>query len=362
MAADPVARWDALARPLASLPRPLARVALVLLAAALAWSAFAIPPFELPTAGVAPAGASRDIGDVELYVRINARMHAGQDYYSAAVAEQQANDYPTRPFVTVRTPVLAWGDAVWGQAGWRAIAILLLAGNVIAWNLALAIRANLAERAGAAVLLVLAGLAALIGPVGFAHDLVAGLCLSLALALYRPDRWWPTWLLAAAGLGARELAAPFALLWLAWALVRRHWREAAAVAGLIALFAVAMALHAHAVALADGGTGKHAPDWLGMQGPGVVLSGLWKFSALQALPRALAGPVALLALVGWIGLGGRNALLAVLWLLGMTLGFSIVARPTGDYWAQMLLPLWPGGLAFAPRALADLAGAASSKT
>jgi hypothetical protein len=59
-------------------------------------------------AGVQPAPRGGPPGDDStLYRKVIQDVRAGQGYYDAAVREQRAGDYPLRPFVTVRTPVLA---------------------------------------------------------------------------------------------------------------------------------------------------------------------------------------------------------------------------------------------------------------
>ncbi len=89
------------------------------------------------------------------------------------------------------------------------------------------------------MLLLLGGAAAITPDAGLIHELMAGLLLTLALALYDPARWWPALLMAGLALAVRELALPFVLLWLAFALIERRWREAAGVAALLLVFASA---------------------------------------------------------------------------------------------------------------------------
>jgi hypothetical protein len=68
----------------------------------------------------------------------------------------------------------------------------------------------------------------------------------------------------------------------------------------------------------------------------------------------VAGPLALLPLLGWIALGGRLGLFAALWFAGFALLMALAARPDNFYWVLMVLPAYGAGLAFVPRALADL--------
>lgn len=362
--------WAGIKRPLRRL-RPGGAIALlVVIAAALVWSAFAL---GVPNGGDASAGGgggggaavvetTTGFGDLDLYDAIDARVARGEPYYAVALAEQRAHGYPTRPFVTVRSPILAWGMWLWGETGWRIIAFVLLAANVLAWTAKLSQRTLPIERVGAALLVFACGLVVFNARYVVVHDLYAGLFVSLALACYKPARWWPSWLAAAAALAIRELALPFVLLWAALALAERRWRELAGVLVLLALFAAGLALHAEGVAAARLAGDRASLGWSELIGPRMVLASLAELTPLLRLPPALAGPLALLPLVGWLGLGGRTGLLATLWFAGFALAVSLFARSGNFYWVLLMLPAYGAGLALAPRALADLVAAALGKT
>ena len=126
---------------------------------------------------------------------------------------------------------------------------------------------------------------------------------------------------------------------------QRRWREAAAVATLLALFAVTLTLHAQAVMAGQLPGDKPTPGWTGMMGPVMPLAGIARLSPLLLLPGWLAGPLALLPLLGWIGLGGRLGLFATLWFLGLATAVALFARPENFYWAPptrlLISPGWP---------------------
>ena len=289
-----------------------------------------------------------------LYARIHARMTAGESYYSAALAEHRASGYPTRPFVTVRLPTLAWMQALLGADGVRCAVLVLVETAIAALFWRAPLPASLGERIIAAALLAAGGGAALSPAAGYDHDFVAGALLTLALLAYRPDRWWPALLAAAAALAVRELAAPFVLLWLGFALAQGRGREALALGGVLGVFAAGLALHSAAVDAARLPGDLASPGWNALAGYRVPLAGLAELTGLRHLPPLLASPLGVLPLIGWAGLGGRTGLFATLWFTGIATMMALFARPANSYWIELALPAYTLGLAFAPRAIRDL--------
>jgi len=354
----PIARWESLARPLRRLPRWAAALLLLVAAAACIWSVPAVEAYGAVARETNDerlnAGARSDL---DLYRTINRRIAAGETYYEAALDEQRSSHFPTKPFITVRPPTLAWTSLVLGSGGWRVVAMGLWLATVLGLYAALAGRAGVLERIGVVLATVAAGTAAGIENVGLSHEIVAGLFVSAALALYRRERWWPSLVLGACALAVREMALPFMLLWGAFAASERRWREFTAVAALVALFAVGMALHAQAVAAHQLPDDLVSPGWAAFEGPALPLSGIVMVTVLQALPTWLGAPLALLPLLGWVGLGGRLGLFATLWFAGYALAVALFARQENFYWLALLIPAYGAGLAFVPRALGDLTAA-----
>jgi hypothetical protein len=309
-----------------------------------------------------------DRRDYDLYQTIDQRVAAGENYYHAALAEQRKSHYPTRPFVAVRLPTLAWVTALLGGlTSWRIIAPELWLATVLGMIWFTAGRANWAERIGAAFAVVIFGATAWQHGVGLSHDNLGGLFLSAALVFYRPWRWWPSLLLAACALAIRELAVPFVLLWAVFAASQRRWREFAAIAALLVVFAVGLFMHAQAVAAYRLPGDLPSQGWTGMQGPVLALFGMMSVAGLGKLPVWLGlkialplwiGPLlALLPMLGWAALGGRRGLFAALWFAGFMLAVSMFARQMNFYWLGLVLPAYGAGLAFVPRALWDLVSA-----
>lgn len=342
----------------AAMPRRWAIGVLLALLAAMAWSAFAVP--QLASAAKSQAQAKEaaasapTISDFDLYANIHARMETGESYYAAALDEHRTHNYPTRPFFTVRLPSLALAQTALGASGVKMLGIGLLAACALGFWTLFGERAPPLERIGALLLVVVggAGLAAEQAP--YIHELYAGLLLALSTAIYRNAIWWPSLVVAALALAVRELALPFLLLWGAVALYRRSWAEAAAVALVIAGFAVLMWLHYQGVAAQYLPGDRASPGWNGLVGPALPLLALSRLTALLAFPLWLAAPLAILPLLGWLSLGTRLGVAAALWFAGFFLAMSIFARMENFYWVLLVLPAYLAGFAFVPRALVDL--------
>ena len=347
-------------------PRPLARLALVLLAVLLVLAAvapgYAPPPPAPPKVTVAdvrgaPATTAEDDNDFRLYRHVVARVAAGENYYHAAVSEQRAHHYPVAPGLTVRLPTLAVVAAAVGERGLMVLQLALFA------TLILAARARLVVEPGGSALrltgpaLLLAGtFSGLSYHYLLLHEIWAGELVALSFFLHRPDRgqWRLAWLAAALALALRELALPCVLLQAAWAGWHRRPREAAAWAGLAILFAAGLAVHLHwAQAPALPGDAV-SPSWLVLGGLAGFLYKVINSSILATLPVALAGPLVILALFGWSSwrsaMGGFGFLLTA----GYALGFMLFGRDNNFYWGVMLTPILFVGAGLAPRGLLAL--------
>jgi hypothetical protein len=355
---DFVAWWSAWRRPFRHLPRWAALAVLAFAVVATAWSVPAEYRYGHHATSELHKRLKRgDRRDFDLYLAIDRRVAAGENYYHAALAEQRKSHYPTRPFVAVRPPTIAWTTALIGLTGWRVVAGLLWLTTVLGMIWFTARRAHWTERLGAAAGAAAFGTGAWLTQVGLSHEIIAGLFLSSALVLYRPHRWWPSLLLAACALAVRELALPFLLLWAVFAASQRRWRECTAILLVVGLFAVAMAFHAQAVIAYRLPGDLPSQGWTGMQGPAFALYGLMSVTKLGKLPYWLGPPLALLPLLGWAALGGRRGLFATLWFAGFLGAASLFARQANFYWMSLVLPAYGAGIALVPRAVIDLVSA-----
>jgi len=331
----------------------LARRALLAFVVALSlWQALtSITP--APTA----APVSPMARDAELYRAVAERVARGENYYAAAATEQRARDYPLKPFVTVRPPLLATVTAWLGGPANMGLALQLL---VLVTLIAIIIRLRGLDvpRPESLAAIGLAALSLLVvaqPDLALWHEAWAATLVTLALAVHRPDRWWPSVGIALMAAVLRELAIPFLLVMGFWALPEKRRAEAAAWGGALVIAASALALHAHAVAQIVTASDATSPGWSGAGGWPFVASMLGKTSAFALLPAWLAAALVPVAVLGWASLPHPTARRVTLWLGGMMAAFMIFGRPDNFYWGLMLAPLLPIGLAFAPTAIVRLA-------
>ena len=340
---------------LARLPAPVAVVLLLLAVAGAAWG-LKSPPAAAPAAPAPGSGSGSGPGaaytDVQLHRAEVAFARDPSTYYARVMDEQRRHDYPMRPFVAVRPPVLAFVLA-WlpgGPAGGRALLGALAAAVAGLWTVRLAGPLG-APGAAAAGLALASGVVAAFTPNGYLmHECWAGLLIALALALHPGDRGarrpWRLAACIAAGLAAglvRELALPFLGVMALMALVERRPREAGLWLGTIGLCLAALAGHALAVLRhtlpSDPGLG-----WVRLGGWGFVLAAdRWNaVLALKPWLPAVLMPVALAGALAWGGPIGRRLGFV---LIGYAAGFLVVGRPEDVYWGLMIAPLLPLGWA-----------------
>lgn len=315
--------------------------------------------------GPAEGARGRD-EDLQLYDAVIGRLRQGENYYAVIAEEHRRFRYPLHPGFAVRLPTLAMVEAALPPAALIPLSVLLMAAVLLAWWRRLA-----TEPGGADLRLVAMAALAFGVSIGTTryffvlHELWAGQLLALSFGLHRPaqrggqgGRWIGAWLAAAAALSIREHALPFVLLMAAFALWHRRWREGAAWAALAAVFVAAMAVHLHTVAgLVQPGDPPSA-SWLTLRGLNGWLSLVVLSSNLRWLPTSLAGPLVLLAVLGWAGWRSAAGLFGLLLYLGYGIAFMIAGRPDNFYWGMMVAPGLVMGLAFAPMALRSLVRAA----
>lgn len=306
-----------------------------------------------------PAKVPGGVTDFDLYAGIVESLRHGGSYYAVAADALQLADAPLRPFTAFRLPTLAVAQAILPAVVVPGLLYALAFGVGLAWyeRLTEALRSRVAV--GAAMLLLAGGFIACarveLLPV---HELWAGLLIALSLGRYRPGHWLESvgWGLAA--ILIRESAALYPLVMAAFAWRAGARRETVAWGAALAVLAVVLLAHAHAVAQVVTLADSAATGWATLPGPGFAVRAWQAATALDLLPVLLAAPVVALALAGWTGwadpLGARVAatLGAVATLLAIT------GQADTLYAALLGAPLLLVGLIFVPDAARDLFAAA----
>lgn len=338
------------------LPRPWAAAVLALLAALMLFGVTSGAGKERIEAAKPDAMRSEGmIGDHALYARILHRVEAGEPYYAAAAAEHRANHYPLRPFMTMRLPTLAWILSITGLQGGVVLMVLLGFATVLTWRRRLMYETELPRYTRFAALLIAANLSQVaLAQWVLMHEVVTGVLIALALALYRPERPWAVMAVVAVGLAIRETMLPVAMLFGLFALVDRDWRAAGAWMALGLAFLAAIAAHAAALAAVTTPADLASPGWHGMGGWPAYLSFIHATSAIRFLPGWISALLVPLALLGWAAWRSRLALAVLGVQLGYALLLMLFARSNNFYWGLLVVPTLYAGLIFAPAALEAL--------
>ena len=320
---------------------------LLLVLALACWSPAAAPSPKLRTS---PGQHS----DLQLYRDIIAGVADGGDYYQVAAKEQRAAHYPVQPFYTFRLPTHATIYAAVGERPMIVVIWLLGAAIMVVWWRRLHPLLPL-PLLGAAMFCLAGGLGGLMQPVtGLFHESWAGLLLALMIAIRRPSRPWPAIVAGGAALMIREQALPMILAMGGLALLEKRWREAAAWGAVVAIFAAYMTVHAGWVAEVVRPGDLASQGWNSLLGMQFALKSIAKVTFGIRLPDVVAAALFTLSMFGWASVRAGWALRASLLLFGYALMLALFARADTFYWALIAAPLSFVGLAFVPRAFADL--------
>ncbi len=309
-------------------------------------------------------GAPGDgMGDAVLYGTIVDNVRHGGDYYSVAADALRSGNYPLRPFVAFRLPTLAVVSGAMPAIVVTAILWALAVGVALAWYARLAPALARTPARVATMVMLLMGLAAASAPeLAIFHELWAGLLIALSLALHRPadrrDRWIEAVAIGLAAALIRETASVYLLVMLVLAVHDGARREAVGWAAALAILAIVVGVHAHAVAQVVRPLDPASPGWGGLLGPGFAVRSTILSGGLQFIPLWLAAPTLALALAGWAAWQDPIAARVQGMLAAYALVLAIVARADNYYWALLVAPLSIVGLIFVIDAVRDLTAAA----
>ena len=351
--------WLATPSRYAGLTPQAARIALALLALLLAATFLALASPGPPPVSRDPAQRAQDQADVMLYESIVQDMRGGQDYYSAAAQELRSGDYPMRPFVTFRLPTLAVVQALLPRDVTIGLLYALTVGVLFAWYRQLKPALARTPPRLIAMALLCGGMIAFVqGELASFHEIWAGLLIALSLAVRREDKWIEAVAIGLIAMLIRETSALYVGVMAVLAFAEGNRKEALGWAATVAVLAIVVALHAHAVGQVVRPTDPASPGWAGLLGFGFFVKTMQLSTALVLAPVWLAAPLIGLALFGWSAWNSALALraLAVFAVYAAVLG--LFGRTDTFYWGLMIAPTLLIGLAFAPDGLRDLIAAA----
>jgi hypothetical protein len=299
--ARPATFWLAAPSRFAGLGKARARIALGLLVLLLLACLTALTVADPAAVATGPATSQSDQTDLMVYEKIVAGVKGGGDYYTVASDTLRAGGYPLRPFFTVRMPSLAVVQAAlpaWGPA----VLLYLLAAYVgMTWALRLAEALPRAlPRLVALLLLIGSMLAFLQADLVAFHEIWAGLLIALSLGAAPAGA-----LDRRGGDRTRRDADPRDRGALCSSCSRSHGAKANGARrfgwlAALALFAAALAAHAHAVAGVTGPLDPASPGWSGLLGFGFFVKAISLVHCAGNCCRWLAAALLVgLSLFGW---------------------------------------------------------------
>ena len=351
--------WLAAPSRFAAFKPQAARIALVLLALLLAATLLALASPGPPPVSHDPAARAEDQADVVLYETIVQGIRGGGDYYSVAAEALRSGDYPMRPFVTFRVPTLAVVQAALPRPVTLGLLYALTAGVLLAWYVRLRPAFARAPPRLIAMALLCGGLIAFVqGELASFHEVWAGLLVALSLAVRREDKWVEAVAIGLIAMLIRETAALYVGIMAVLAFAEGNRKEALGWGVAIAVFAVVVVLHAHAVAQVVRPTDPASPGWAGLLGFGFFVKTMQLSTALSLAPVWLAAPLVGLALFGWAAWNSPLALRALAVFSAYAALLGLFGRVDTFYWGLMVAPTLLIGLAFAPDGVRDLIAAA----
>jgi hypothetical protein len=334
--------------PYASRPA-LAWAAITIFALLAFWGALTPPLSGTIRTAAVQGDVVTQITDRELYGQVIDAVAAGNPYYESVARLHRANGYPLRPSVTVRLPTLALIAAALGRIPTFILYLALIAGCIVAWSMRLRQLIPPSQRRELAPAVVLVAFLATASPViVYFHEAWAGILIALGLALWRPDRIWPSVVALFCAALFRELAVCAMVVMLAMALFERRWKESAVWIVAIILFAGVMALHIHEVQQVVRTNDMISPGWHGLGGWPLVVSAATAMSFLIVVPRIIGAIAISVMLLGWASWRHPLAWRVVGIVLGYAVAIAVFSRRDTLYWALLFAPLLSVGLLFLP--------------
>ena len=310
---------------------------------------------------IPPPGATTD---ADLFDDMVNGVRAGGSYYDVTHKALLARGYPSRSLINWRTPALTCLLAYLPSPSWGKPLLALLASATF-----LLLFVELKSQVGTAPAFV--GGFALFGSLAWClgekpylfTDTWSGVLIALSMILLARGRIGWGVVAGFLALGFRELAIPYVLGSLGYAVVKRNRRETIAWCLAISLYLILMSLHAREVFVRLGPEDQALPGgWVRFGGLRFVLVTSQMNLFLMSLPLAATSFYLSLSLVGLFrsanDLGRRAGVILGLYLVA----FSIVGAPFNFYWGLLTAPLLAIGFTQAVDAFPKLAAGALQDT
>lgn len=285
---------------------------------------------------------TRDMnGDIALFRAIVDRVHAGEGYYDAFGADLRARNYPAASVFNWRMPLPLWLIGRLPEIVLAKVLLSLIGLTVLVWGFDWNAReTSLTASFVSSLALTGAVMPAVLGDLMVMPELWSGLLIALSLCCYGRNQRTAAVAAGVAALFFRELAAPYVLLMMAFAVRERQWKELARWSLGIAVFAVHYGLHVSQVVAHQLPTDRtHPESWIQFLGLPFVISTAQMNCYLLLLPQWVTALFVVLALAGIAAwkTPAHARLGSTIW--GFCAAFCVVGQPFNQYWGSMYAPL-----------------------
>jgi hypothetical protein len=314
------------------IPRPVVLSFLLILLAVGLW----FPPERPPHQNKEPGG------DLVLFRAVTERVRSGEPYYDVMRAELRNRGYPTASIFNWRAPatflLLAKAPAF--------VHVLMLAFGVLAIILTFFVFRSAPRPVLIASILLQVGASAVpLLPIEGLYwpELWAGIFLVLSVLTYIRGGFKFGVCFAIAAVCARELALPYVLAAIGFALYSRRWQEVRWYAVGLAIFLAYYAAHVVAASShIQPGDMSHTRSWIAFGGWPFVVTTVKTGGWLLLLPRWTAAIGAVIVVASLWGPSDRH--LKAMVIIYLT-AFSVVGQSFNNSWGLLTGPAW--GLAMA---------------
>ncbi len=283
-----------------------------------------------------------ELSDLELYKTVIASLSKSGNYYASVVELQRKNDFPVKPFITIRAPFLALIFAKCGFYFTEALHIaLILAVSLASWD---KLKNILQERALIYTVIIVACSCFLTMAGSYFHDSWAGLLIALSLLMRTPEKYKNSVLIGLAATLLRELAICYLFLMAVFAIFEKNKRESLYWLGAIGIELCFLVFHYFQIQSYVLPNDPVSQGWNELGGWSYYLHTIYKLTILGILPVQLAYAIVPLCFFGWLTLKSNFSLRIFGLISGYAVMVMLFARHENFYWSFLATPLLLAGL------------------